>query len=140
MPELAYEVSWLQQHSKGASTTTLLKANAVLKKAKQMREQEVCIVYRKFDCAEPLFVGIHDASFCQEPGYKSQRGYVGMVTTMEAIRDPCQYHPAHVLEWESATLKRVMRSTLACEAASASLAYDRNCYMRAITAMAKGHT
>eukprot|EP00971_Amphidinium_carterae_P194968 3868782-Amphidinium_carterae.1 len=59
---------------------------------------------------------------------------------MVAVRDPCQYQPAHVLEWESATLKRVMRSTLACEAASASMAYDRNCYMRAIVAMAKGHT
>ena len=38
------------------------------------------------------------------------------------------------MEWESSTIRRVMRSALACEAASSSVAFDRVSFLRAIIA------
>ena len=42
----------------------------------------------------------------------------------------CSGRRAHVTDWCSSKIHRVVKSTLAAEAASASYAYDRACYVR----------
>ncbi len=70
---------------------------------------------------------IMDASFANEPGRKSQAGFISLITT-EAIKNgPVN---CNVTEFQSSTISRVVRSTMAAEAASLSLALDRHLYLR----------
>ena len=68
-----------------------------------------------------------DASFAQEPGLKSQSGIMNVVTskkvTLQAVK-------GNLVEFESSTIQRVVRATLAAEAAALSKGTDRALYVR----------
>eukprot|EP00971_Amphidinium_carterae_P041932 824018-Amphidinium_carterae.1 len=51
---------------------------------------------------------------------KSQKGYLGMICVPNG-----DVWKAALLEWDSSTIKRVVRRTLAAEASSASQSYDK---------------
>jgi len=68
-----------------------------------------------------------DASFAREPGMKSQLGFMTFLTTgpVEQEETVC-----NIAEFQSSTIHRVVKSTLAAEAASMSTALDRQLYLR----------
>ena len=68
-----------------------------------------------------------DASFAKEPGCKSHAGFITVRTTKDMatdIRDCC------IVEFQSNTISRVVKSTMAAESASLSSAVDRHVYVR----------
>eukprot|EP00971_Amphidinium_carterae_P262464 5206255-Amphidinium_carterae.1 len=68
---------------------------------------------------------MHDASFAGEQGLNSQRGAMTFLTVYPSQEGGTR---GHLLSWESATIKRVVKSTLAAEACAASIGLDRLCY------------
>ncbi len=81
---------------------------------------------------QQLGVGaVHDASFMQQLDEGSQYGYA-LLLGPEAFFD--EEKVVHLIDWSSSKIHRKVRSTLAAEAASASRAYDRAVYARAMIA------
>eukprot|EP00971_Amphidinium_carterae_P178240 3535643-Amphidinium_carterae.1 len=138
MPQISYDVSLAQQRSAGTTVKDLLSLNLLVRRAQAYCENGVRLTFKRMSHVGVVHaLGIHDASFANEPGHKSQRGYVGLVCESDPL--DCEV-TCHMLEWESCTIRRVIRSTLGCEAASASLGYDRLTYMRVLLGTIQGET
>ena len=71
-----------------------------------------------------------DASFAKEAGLKSQCGFLSMFTDKRVLEDPA---PCSIVEFQSATIPRVVGSTMAAESASLSTTVDRHLYLRLVT-------
>eukprot|EP00971_Amphidinium_carterae_P309090 6142001-Amphidinium_carterae.1 len=84
-------------------------------------------------CVSTL-AAVHDASFVGEENYKSQKGYLGMICVPSG--DVWQSAP---LEWDSSTIKCVVRSTLEAEASSAQ-AYDKLVFLKFAWSRLQGRT
>ena len=78
---------------------------------------------------DTTIVAVHDASFSNEAGLKSQQGYMLFATQRSSLASG---GAMHFLDWSSSTIKRVVRSTLAAESAAASKCFDRATYLRVI--------
>ena len=70
---------------------------------------------------------VHDASFMGQPNEGSQYAYCLMLCSTDLYEGKTK---TQLLEWGSGKIHRKMRSTLACEAASAAKAFDRGAYAR----------
>ena len=70
---------------------------------------------------------VHDASFMGQPKEGSQSAYCLMLCSTDLYEGKAR---THLLDWGSSKIHRKMRSTLACEAASAARAFDRGAYAR----------
>eukprot|EP00971_Amphidinium_carterae_P133819 2650902-Amphidinium_carterae.2 len=138
MPQISYLVSKLQQGASKACVETLLEANAALRKAKSLAGKR--LYFRKLEIppgGEMKLVVMHDASFAGEPGLNSQRGAMTLLTVHPAVNGVTK---GHLLAWESATIKRVVKSTLAAEACAASIGLDRLCFASTAWATIMGAT
>ena len=58
---------------------------------------------------------VMDASFGNEDGKKSQMGYMNILTSEKVAMQPVV---ANLLEFQSTTITRIVRSTMAAESAS----------------------
>ena len=96
-----------------------------LKKASD--EGKAKIVLPRLDLTKIAVVTAFDASFAKEPGMKSQAGFVSFLTTTDVAHGEV---PCALVEFQSATITRVVKSTLASESASLSTALDRQLYLR----------
>ena len=90
-------------------------------------EGKAKIVLPKLDLTKIAVVTAFDASFAKEPGMKSQAGFVSFLTTTDVAHGEV---PCALVEFQSATITRVVKSTLASESASLSTALDRQLYLR----------
>jgi hypothetical protein len=128
-------VSDLQQKSASATVADLVKANWVLKQAQAMGRAGACLWFRPVleKNAMPTILAVHDASFAQQPGHGSQSGYLVLRST-ENVLKAARPEGVHLLDWASNKIHRVVRPTLAAEAASASHAHDRGTYVRVLLA------
>ena len=70
---------------------------------------------------------VHDASFMGQPKEGSQSAYCLMLCSTKMYEGKAR---THLLDWGSGKIHRKMRSTLACEAASAAKAFDKGAYSR----------
>ena len=77
-------------------------------------ERLVCLIY-------------FDASFAQEEGMKSQCGMFSLLTDPDVVRREV---PGDLVCYESSTIRRVVRSTMAAESAALSQSLDRQLYLR----------
>ena len=68
-----------------------------------------------------------DASFAREEGMKSQMGLLSLIAD-KRITNEAQI--CNIAEFQSTTIARVVRSTMAAESASLSHALDRQLYLR----------
>ena len=75
--------------------------------------------------ADLLVVAVHDASFAGQPRGASQQGSVTLLMGSSKGLTAKEEVPAHIIDWTSAKVHRVVRSTMAAEAASAAAAHDR---------------
>ena len=76
MPSISFEVSRAQQRANKATIHDLMAINGIIKKTEFLVANKIGIVFRRKEyLGLPLVVGIHDASFAQEEGLRSQRGY-----------------------------------------------------------------
>ena len=122
MPELCYDVSDLQQHGEAPTVEHMILANKVLEKAQQLARNHHEVRYLRSSLKGDLTViGVHDASFARQPGGGSQQGFlvaVGMMPSTHKGR-------AVLVDWGYHKIRRVVKSTLAAEAAAAAHAFDR---------------
>ena len=76
-------------------------------------------------------VAVHDASFNNLPGHKSQKGYWLGISTPEVMKNRSSLHRIHFVHWTSSKIQRVARATLSAEAYSRSEALDALSWLRA---------
>ena len=82
---------------------------------------------RKLDLESLACPTYIDASFEQEEGFKSQSC---MFTVLTDQKVATQVVFGNLVEYESSTIRRVVRSTMAAESAASSKALDRQLYLR----------
>ncbi len=129
-PEFCYDVSDLQQRVPEATVSTMIRANSVLRDLQQ-RARKPALRYVRGDGSGRITVGLYnDASFDRHPRGGSQQGYIIVIGGKElAIKDEFYASP---VAWSSTRIHRVVRSTLAAEAAALATGYDTAVYIRAI--------
>ena len=76
---------------------------------------------------EAALVTVMDASFANETGKKSQGGFLNLWTTKGIAQgtEICK-----LTEFQTSTIPRIVRSTMAAESAILSIALDRHLYLR----------
>lgn len=138
IPGIAFEVSRLQQcmgaDTDGRRITTvehLKMANATLKKAQRYVKHGMTLYFPAVNADDLCVLTMTDASFSNMPRYGSQAGNISMVCSSDIESD---WSNTAVLEWTSTRIKRVVKSTLAAEAAALSVAQDRNEFARVAVA------
>lgn len=124
-PELCYRTSALQGKQNKPRVEDLKETNKLLVAAQKTKDNG--IVYKKhaFDFDKSLLLSVTDASHAAEveyeedgskKGYRSQGGRVLLLA--DRMPDLGVEANCHLLEWQSASLKRVCRSTLQAEVLS----------------------
>ena len=129
MPELAYEVSRLAQNSRDRMTVQdLYDLNAVIKEVKQCKEDgRARLTFRALDVKKLAILTPFDASCAKEASMKSQAGFMSVMTTTDVLHTKTG---GNLVEFQSGIIKRVVKSTMAAESASISIAIDRQLYLR----------
>ena len=135
MPKLAFLVSDLQQTGADPKVSDLVRANFVLGEAQKMVRDGICLRFKKWPRSELnkefWTASVHDASWANLRDFGSQQGQLTGITTEQIKKGPA---PIHILDWGSSKVHRKVKSTMASESATASYAYDRGVYCRAIIA------
>lgn len=89
------------------------------------------------DLKDLVFIAYGDAGWANTPNNKSQAGLAVLATTREYLNGP---QKASLLEGKSYRHQRVLRSTLAAEAASLDRAHDMGNFMACVfSAMTFGY-
>lgn len=132
MPQMLYEVSLLAQRVSKATHKDFQEAVAL--HAKFIKEVEAGRAELKYPRMKgvPFLVSYFDASLGKETGGKSQLGAIHFLTDEEVVHGP---RPAAVVEFTTTKSTRVVRSSMAAESCSLSLAIDRHMYARLILDM-----
>ena len=118
-PDIAADVSLLQKGLDDLTSDDLNEINKVLKYVKATADSGICI--KPVDPLDLILIAFGDSGFGNAPNNKSQGGLVIVATTSEALQSPT---PCSVLEWKSYRHQRMLRSTLAAEAASLDRSED----------------
>ena len=130
--DLQFAVSQLASQLKGPTIGDLAEA-AKISRTIQQEHQGRKMVFRpgiNFKDGEIAVVAIHDASFANTEGHKSQKGHWIAIANKEMLSDKTQLHRMHMLQWHSGKIQRVVRSTLSAEAYSCSEAVDSLNFLR----------
>ena len=117
--DLAADVSLLQKPPRELTVGDLKEINRVLKYVRATAEAYFTV--NPIPLSELIFVAYGDSGWANAPGNKSQGGLVVLATTKQCLETPQR---ASMLEWKSYRHQRVLRSTLAAEAASLDRAFD----------------
>ncbi|CAJ1408326.1 unnamed protein product [Effrenium voratum] len=121
---------------KGPSYADVKKANKTLKDMKALAESGGAILKYPYIGGEVMFVTYFDASLGKEEKGQSQQGAVHFITSVKAETQPAN---AGILEFNSGRVSRVVRSSMAAEAASMMMAADHQLYNRLLwEALTKG--
>ena len=118
-PDLCADTSLLQKAHDDLTYGDLQEANALLKYCKATADTHVVI--RPISLESMILVAFGDSAFANAPGGKSQGGFLVFATTEDCAR---QEADASLLDWKSYRHQRVLRSTLAAEAASLDKSED----------------
>ena len=132
MPHLLYEISRLAQRVSGATYGDFqdaLKAHKLMVQEKDAGR--AALKYPKIP-GELCLVTFFDASLGKEKDGKSQLGQIHFITNTGVEHGP---QPAAVIDFASSKSTRVVRSSMAAEAASMSQAIDRHLYARLLMQM-----
>ena len=101
--------------------------NDIIFDVKLAAEGKCCLTFVSMDISDLLVVTPHDASFAQEQHWKSQMGFMNIMTTSKVFDEKAN---CSILEFESSTIKRRVNNTMAAESAALSTAIDRHLYCR----------
>lgn len=118
-PDLCADTSLLQKAHDDLTYGDLQEANTLLKYCKATADTHVVI--RPISLESMILVAFGDSAFANAPGGKSQGGFLVVATTEDCAR---QEADASLLDWKSYRHQRVLRSTLAAEAASLDKSED----------------
>ena len=114
-PQLSLQLAELRRKQSSPTVQDLLRLNMVIRTAKAIESK---IKIRSIPVEEHLrFMGVHDAAHANLEGGASQQGH--LIVAVHASITNCHV-PVSVLSWQSKKIKRVVSSSLAAEASSAS--------------------
>ena len=131
-PQLLYEVSLLAQKVSKATHKDFKDALALHAKfLTEVDEGRAALKYPRMN-GVPYLVTYFDASLGREPEGRSQLGAIHFLTDEGVIHGP---RPAAVVEFTTTKSTRVVRSSMAAESCSLSVAVDRHMYARLILDM-----
>ena len=103
LPQIAFDVSDLQQRFNVATVTELVRANTVVRQAKKLVLTNVLkFVSIKLDQA--TFISVTDASFAGQPKGSSQMGLAVLMSTGKTFEGS---DTANMIEWHSKKIHRV---------------------------------
>ena len=131
MPQLGFGVSEIQQAMAEATVERLLEANALLRKARKLETESCEIKIPNIELDRVCMVAFSDASFGNMPRHGSQGGYIILVCNRDVATKETA---AAAVQWGSHRIKRVVKSTLASEAAALAEAQDNLEYARVLFA------
>ena len=139
-PDLAYKVSFLQTCVKSATETTLKECNKAVDLAKatmnEVKMRSVPGILHWQDCG---VLTVTDASFSNEPGYKSQQKRSHFLTSAKDLKDEAvTAYRVMPIAFSSTTMKRVCRSTLQAEAYALQSGIESGDRIRALIAETNG--
>ncbi|CAE7250405.1 TY5A [Symbiodinium natans] len=122
--DVSADTSLLQKSPKELTVADLKEVNSVLRYIRATSEASIKIV--PLDLEKLIFVTYGDSGFANAPNNKSQGGLVVTATDKEALG---QTRAASLLDWKSYRHQRILRSTLAAEAAALDRSYDHARFM-----------
>ena len=128
LPQIAFDVSDLQQRFNVATVTELVRANTVLRQAKKLVLTNV-LKFVPINLDKATFISVTDASFAGQPKGSSQMGLAVLMSTGKILEGS---DTANMIEWHSKKIHRVVKSTLAAEAAAMSFGFDRTFFAREV--------
>ena len=117
--DVAADVSLIQKAPSDLKVQDLMEINSVLRYIRATNEAGYKVM--PIDLNELVFVAYADSGFANAPGHRSQGGLVIVATDKKVLTES---RPASLLEWKSFRHQRVLRSTLAAEAASLDRSVD----------------
>ena len=129
LPHIVYDVNDLQQRFNTATIAELVRANSVLWTAKKLVQDKITLKFLPLDLNNVVFVSVTDASFAGQPNGGSQLGYATLTAERSILDGSAR---ANLLGWGSKKIHRVVKSTLAAEAAAMSFGFDRSIFARAV--------
>ena len=133
LPQLLYEVSLLAQRVSKATHGDFKEALKLHQKfLDEVEEGRAVLKYPRMSGTPVTFF---DASLGKESDGKSQLGAIHFLTDEEVVNGP---RPASVVEFSTTKSTRVVRSSMAAESCSMSIAVDRHMYGRLILDMLWG--
>ena len=135
MPEIASAVSRLAGSLAKPVMADLLMANTIVRTAKKI-DLSTLKFSPKIDLRNCCVGQISDSAFDNLKKSGSQRGHIIVLANKEIIHGHKEMHTFSMIEWKSSRMRRVVRSTLAAEAYSASEASESLDYTRALLAEA----
>ena len=118
-PDVAADTSLIQKAHDELTYGDLQEANTILKYCKATAD--TCVTIRPVSLDAMILVAYGDSAFANAPGGKSQGGFLITATTAECAKCSAE---ASLLDWKSYRHQRVLRSTLASEAASLDKSED----------------
>ena len=128
LTQLLYGVSALAQKVNEAKVKHVKEANRLLKVAQEeVQAGRARITHRPIDLSSVCIVTYFDASLGKEEGCKSQAGMMTFATDQEALTNMTA---ANRVEHHPKRITRVVKSSLAAEAASLSMAVDKHLFTR----------
>ena len=125
--DLAADTSLLQKPPKELTVGDLKEVNKVLKYVRATANAYYKV--NPLDLKDLVFIAYGDSGWANAPGNKSQGGLVTLATSKRCLEEPCK---ASLLEWKSYRHQRILRSTLAAEAASLDRAFDVGNFMACV--------
>ena len=125
--DISADVSLLQRPPKDLTVNDLLEINGVLRYVRATNDSSFRIV--PIDIDSLMFVAYGDSGWANAPNGRSQGGLVVVATNKAALTS---VQPASLLEWKSYRHQRVLRSTLAAEAASLDRTEDYAHFLSAL--------
>ena len=132
MPQVLYKVSKLAQHATRATMGDYKAALQLYEERKEEAKQGRAVLpYPKIH-GKLFVVTYFDTSLGKEKDGKSQLGAVHFLTNEEVSKGP---QPAAAVDYTTNKSSRVVRSSMAAESCSLSLAVDRHLYVRLIADM-----
>ena len=130
LTQVLYGVSYLAQKVNEATVAHVKEANRLLKLAKEeVQAGRATYTYHAVDLSNVTVVTYFDASLGKEEGYKSQAGMMTFVTSAAALE---KMTIANRVEHHSKKISRVVKSSMAAEAASLSMAVDKHLFTRVL--------
>ena len=139
-PDILYRVSPLQSSIKGATASTLEKANKVLELALNGMGLKLRYKNGPFHFQSLGVLTASDASFAGESGTQSQQGWIHFLVPAPRLLDPrCCEYDVMVESFSSTTIKSVCRATLQAETYALQNAQEAGDRVRALLAEVYGH-
>ena len=134
-PDKSYRTSKHQSAIKDCHVSDLREANMTLT---FLKESSDIGLYddSNLDWDTAVMVTVADASFSNEPGLKSQQGFINVLAPADFVNmDKCIVHFA---AWSSTLIKRICRATLMAETFSLTKGVENGSRLRAAVVSARG--